>query len=211
MLEYPCLMADPTFADAVFLPYYAGVIFPLLDNAHRDYHPSHWQGKKNRWHESAEDLDVNLLQTEACKKMLLYPKNASEEHCKNLKVFPVTSKSVFTLLYYLGISDASVLEERNVNVGPIEVFKPRHAIPKNPALKSPAKKKKKTELDAICSMVKSDTLYALLDEDTLLDTNVVEASSLLAASLISKTVTDVFYPKKPEHLGKESYNMGKID
>ena len=32
---------------------------------------------------------------------------------------------------------------------------------------------RKRELDAICSMVKSDTLYVLLDEDTLLDTNVI--------------------------------------
>ncbi|RWR76672.1 sentrin-specific protease 1-like protein [Cinnamomum micranthum f. kanehirae] len=32
---------------------------------------------------------------------------------------------------------------------------------------------RKTELDAICLMVKSDTLYALLEEDTLLDTNVI--------------------------------------
>ncbi|RWR97172.1 serine/threonine-protein phosphatase 7 long form [Cinnamomum micranthum f. kanehirae] len=32
---------------------------------------------------------------------------------------------------------------------------------------------RKTELDAICSMVKSDTLYVLLEEDTLLDTNVI--------------------------------------
>ncbi|RWR96800.1 hypothetical protein CKAN_02620200 [Cinnamomum micranthum f. kanehirae] len=151
-------------------------------------------GGMSTLYESAEDLDVNLLQTEACKKMLLYPKNASEEHCKNLKVniddteptkyyacswdccaikhgllstfynaqcgcgqsmsmqmvynqklngsrdgvfvkrnmrfiigddlqvFPVTSKAVFTLLYDLGISDASVLEERNVNVGPTEVL-----------------------------------------------------------------------------------------
>ncbi|KAJ8615569.1 hypothetical protein MRB53_034941 [Persea americana] len=37
-------------------------------------------------YESVKVLDVSLLQTKACKKMLLYPKNASEEHCKNLKL-----------------------------------------------------------------------------------------------------------------------------
>eukprot|EP00268_Persea_americana_P058810 TRINITY_DN7159_c0_g1_i10.p1 TRINITY_DN7159_c0_g1~~TRINITY_DN7159_c0_g1_i10.p1 ORF type:complete len:500 (-),score=71.82 TRINITY_DN7159_c0_g1_i10:3519-4946(-) len=37
-------------------------------------------------YESVKDLDVNLLQTNSCKKMLLYPKSASEEHCNNLKV-----------------------------------------------------------------------------------------------------------------------------
>ncbi|KAJ8645749.1 hypothetical protein MRB53_007497 [Persea americana] len=29
MLEYPCLKANPAFADAIFLLYYAGIIFPL--------------------------------------------------------------------------------------------------------------------------------------------------------------------------------------
>ncbi|KAJ8628333.1 hypothetical protein MRB53_021640 [Persea americana] len=122
-----------------------------------------------------------------------------------------------------------------------KVFKPRHAVPKKPASKSPVKKKSrgrmpqpqplniddsslnasppknhveepklhdqfvyvtppdedvsnvpiedlfstlpcpkvKTELDAICSMVKSETLYTLLDEDMLLDTKVVEVKNML--------------------------------
>ncbi|KAJ8615858.1 hypothetical protein MRB53_035230 [Persea americana] len=181
-------------------------------------------GGMSTLYESAEDLDVNLLQTDACKKMLLHPRNASEEPCKNLKVniddteptkyyvcswdccvykhelvstfynakcrcgqsmkkqmifnkkaecvasskdgvfvkgtymrfiirddlqvFPASMKATFTLLNELGISDASVLEERNVNIG------------------------------------------------------AAEAASLLKASLISKSVfTDVFYPKKPKPLG----------
>ncbi|RWR96795.1 hypothetical protein CKAN_02619700 [Cinnamomum micranthum f. kanehirae] len=151
-------------------------------------------GGMSTLYESVEDLDVSLLQTEACKKMLLYPKNSSEEHCKNLKVnvddteptkyyvcswdccakkhqlvstfynaqcgcgqsmkkqmifnkkpeffasrvfvkgnmrfiirddlqvFPVSMNSTFTLLDELGISDASVLEERNVNIGSAEVL-----------------------------------------------------------------------------------------
>ncbi|XXG89316.1 hypothetical protein AAC387_Pa12g1348 [Persea americana] len=154
-------------------------------------------GGMSTLYESVEDLDVSLMQTEACKKMLLYPKNASEEHCKNLKVniddteptkyyacswdccaikhgllstfynaqcgcgqsmntqtvynqklnnvacsrdgvfvkgnirfiitedlqvFPVSTKATFTLLNDLGISDVSVLEERNVNVGQAEVL-----------------------------------------------------------------------------------------
>ncbi|RWR96791.1 hypothetical protein CKAN_02619300 [Cinnamomum micranthum f. kanehirae] len=35
---------------------------------------------------SVEDLDVQYLQTESCKNMLLHPKSASEEHCKKLRV-----------------------------------------------------------------------------------------------------------------------------
>ncbi|RWR96798.1 hypothetical protein CKAN_02620000 [Cinnamomum micranthum f. kanehirae] len=154
-------------------------------------------GGMSTLYESAEDLDVNLLQTDTCKKMLLHPRSASEEQCKNLKVniddtepikyyacswsccenryglvstfynaqclcgqsmnteaiynqqlnnvacsrdgvfvkgnmryiirddlqvFPISTKATFTLLNDLGISDASVLEERNVNVGPTEVL-----------------------------------------------------------------------------------------
>ncbi|XXG89315.1 hypothetical protein AAC387_Pa12g1347 [Persea americana] len=155
-------------------------------------------GGMSTLYESAEDLDVNLLQTDACKKMLLHPRNASEEQCKNLKVniddteptkyyvcswdccvykhqlvstfynakcrcgqsmkkqmifnkkaecvasskdgvfvkgtymrfiirddlqvFPASMKATFTLLNELGISDASVLEERNVNIGAAEVL-----------------------------------------------------------------------------------------
>ncbi|RWR96783.1 hypothetical protein CKAN_02618500 [Cinnamomum micranthum f. kanehirae] len=40
----------------------------------------------SRLYESVEDLDVNLLQAEACKDMLLHPRSASEEQCKNLKM-----------------------------------------------------------------------------------------------------------------------------
>ncbi|XXG88864.1 hypothetical protein AAC387_Pa12g1015 [Persea americana] len=43
-------------------------------------------GGMSTLYESVGRLDVSLLQTEACRKMLLHPKNASEEHCKNLKV-----------------------------------------------------------------------------------------------------------------------------
>ncbi|XXG89350.1 hypothetical protein AAC387_Pa12g1367 [Persea americana] len=43
-------------------------------------------GSMTRLYESVEDLDVNLLQAEACKDMLLHPRSASEEQCKNLKV-----------------------------------------------------------------------------------------------------------------------------
>lgn len=43
-------------------------------------------GSMSRLYESVEDLDVNLLQAEACKDMLLHPRSASEEQCKNLKV-----------------------------------------------------------------------------------------------------------------------------
>ncbi|KAJ8615561.1 hypothetical protein MRB53_034933 [Persea americana] len=43
-------------------------------------------------YESVKDLDINLLQTNSCKKMLLYPKSASEEHCNNRKEFRGWSK-----------------------------------------------------------------------------------------------------------------------
>ncbi|XXG89311.1 hypothetical protein AAC387_Pa12g1346 [Persea americana] len=146
-------------------------------------------------YESVEDLDLKLLQTEACKKMLLKPTSASEDHCRNLKVnvddteptkyyscsfgccpeghnyvstscnsqclcgkftgkmkifdenvgaysndgvfvkgnmrfiirdhlevHPVSMTSTFALLNELGITDASVLEERSLNVGAAEVM-----------------------------------------------------------------------------------------
>ncbi|XXG89324.1 hypothetical protein AAC387_Pa12g1353 [Persea americana] len=43
-------------------------------------------GSLNNLFGSVEDLDVQYLQTESCKNMLLYPKSASEEHCRNLIV-----------------------------------------------------------------------------------------------------------------------------
>ncbi|XXG89349.1 hypothetical protein AAC387_Pa12g1367 [Persea americana] len=49
-------------------------------------------GSMTRLYESVEDLDVNLLQAEACKDMLLHPRSASEEQCKNLKMNQVICK-----------------------------------------------------------------------------------------------------------------------
>eukprot|EP00268_Persea_americana_P069202 TRINITY_DN9789_c0_g2_i6.p1 TRINITY_DN9789_c0_g2~~TRINITY_DN9789_c0_g2_i6.p1 ORF type:complete len:429 (+),score=62.38 TRINITY_DN9789_c0_g2_i6:166-1452(+) len=43
-------------------------------------------GSLNNLFGSVEDLDVQYLQTESCKSMLLYPKSASEEHCRKLMV-----------------------------------------------------------------------------------------------------------------------------
>lgn len=43
-------------------------------------------GSMSTLYESVEDLDMNLLQTKACKKMLFRPNSACEEQCKNLKV-----------------------------------------------------------------------------------------------------------------------------
>ncbi|RWR96786.1 hypothetical protein CKAN_02618800 [Cinnamomum micranthum f. kanehirae] len=43
-------------------------------------------GSMSTLYESLEDLDVQYLRTESCKNMLLHPKSASEDHCRNLVV-----------------------------------------------------------------------------------------------------------------------------
>ncbi|KAJ8615864.1 hypothetical protein MRB53_035236 [Persea americana] len=43
-------------------------------------------GSMSTLYESLEDLDVQYLQTESCKNMLLHPMSASEEHCRDLVV-----------------------------------------------------------------------------------------------------------------------------
>eukprot|EP00268_Persea_americana_P066047 TRINITY_DN8915_c0_g1_i4.p1 TRINITY_DN8915_c0_g1~~TRINITY_DN8915_c0_g1_i4.p1 ORF type:complete len:471 (-),score=76.89 TRINITY_DN8915_c0_g1_i4:1261-2673(-) len=151
-------------------------------------------------YESMKDLNVKYLQSEECKNMLLHPKNAAEDHCRDLvvniddrgpteyylcdgsipfstdvkhlistnlsdklcrcgvkvnwkiqkkkwkkgagdgddgvfvkgkmrymitddlQVSPVCTRTSLELLKRFGINDASVLEERNVNLGSEEVF-----------------------------------------------------------------------------------------
>ncbi|XXG62171.1 hypothetical protein AAC387_Pa05g0591 [Persea americana] len=116
-------------------------------------------GSLTMLYKSLEDLDLEFLNTKACKDMLLHPKSSAEELYKYLPLIVnigATSRTKyytcslqccvgthrlvstvkdapcpcgkkmgwksFTLLRELGISDSSVLEEMNVNVGEEEVL-----------------------------------------------------------------------------------------
>ncbi|KAJ8615860.1 hypothetical protein MRB53_035232 [Persea americana] len=138
-------------------------------------------------YESVKDLDVNLLQTNSCKKMLLYPKSASEEHCNNLKI-------VFDEK-----SNASASSKDGVFVKGNMRFIIRYDLQVFPA-----------SVKAASTMLKELGIYdvSVLEERNV-NVGAAEAASLLIASLISKTVlTDVFCPKKPKHLRKKSYKRG---
>ncbi|XXG62179.1 hypothetical protein AAC387_Pa05g0596 [Persea americana] len=108
-------------------------------------------GSLTKLYESLEDLDSEFLNTKACKDMLLHPKSPAEELYKYLPLIVnigaiyrtkyyvcscsldwcvgthrlisvVSSMKSFALLKKFGVSDTSVLEEMNVNVGEEEVL-----------------------------------------------------------------------------------------
>ncbi|XXG89328.1 hypothetical protein AAC387_Pa12g1354 [Persea americana] len=259
--------SDKDFVDLLFsfLTMPVGTIIPLTAKQAKI-------GSMSTLYESLEDLDVQYLQTESCKNMLLHPMSASEEHCRDLvvniderepieyyfceaslpvrsdikylistslsekqcycgvtekwkiskeeskngardgkdgvlvkgrmryiitddlQVSPVCIGTTLEMLERLGISDATVLEERNVNLGSEEVL---HLLKHSLLSKTPL-------TDMFLPM--KDTI----EEDTLdLKVMVVsvreeEALSMLKASLISNTVLSDVFLKKPKQLGRRS-------
>ncbi|XXG89326.1 hypothetical protein AAC387_Pa12g1354 [Persea americana] len=73
--------SDKDFVDLLFsfLTMPVGTIIPLTAKQAKI-------GSMSTLYESLEDLDVQYLQTESCKNMLLHPMSASEEHCRDLVV-----------------------------------------------------------------------------------------------------------------------------
>ncbi|XXG89333.1 hypothetical protein AAC387_Pa12g1357 [Persea americana] len=187
-------------------------------------------------YESMKDLNVKYLQSEECKNMLLHPKNAAEDHCRDLvvniddrgpteyylcdgsipfstdvkhlistnlsdklcrcgvKVSPVCTRTSLELLKRFGINDASVLEERNVNLGSEEVF---HLLKHSLLSKTPLTDVFLPVQDSIslfnqCNIPISDL------EERVVSVGDKEALSLLKASLTSQTVLSDVFLKKPK-------------
>ncbi|KAL5747996.1 hypothetical protein ACOSQ2_025293 [Xanthoceras sorbifolium] len=76
--------ANEDFVDVLlsFLTMPMGTIIRLI----RSKPPTLGIGCMNNLYESIENLDVKRLQTEACKTMLLYPRNATAAECRRLKL-----------------------------------------------------------------------------------------------------------------------------
>ncbi|KAL5817104.1 hypothetical protein ACOSQ3_025482 [Xanthoceras sorbifolium] len=76
--------ANEDFVDVLlsFLTMPMGTIIRLI----RSKSPTLGIGCMNNLYESIENLDVKRLQTEACKTMLLYPRNATAAECRRLKL-----------------------------------------------------------------------------------------------------------------------------
>ncbi|KAF9596232.1 hypothetical protein IFM89_008391 [Coptis chinensis] len=93
-------------------------------------------GCMNNLYKSLENLEVGLFQSDRHKAMLLRPSNSSQHLCTKLKfnidagtyenvdskVLPLSTSTSVELLTKLGVKDASVLEERIVKVGKVEVL-----------------------------------------------------------------------------------------
>ncbi|XXG89341.1 hypothetical protein AAC387_Pa12g1361 [Persea americana] len=245
-------------------------------------------GSMSTLYESVEDLDVNLLQTAECKRMLLCPKSACEAQCKNLRVniddtestkyylcpssycrtgspclvstassaqchcglymkkqmefskkpnvvansrdgvfvkgsmrfvmtddlqvFPVSTTATFALVKELGISDATVLEERNVNVGASEVLRLIKLLLLSRTLLTDVFLSNENSIGGANLDFNVNALDSKDMEECIVSVGEEEALALLKASLMSKTtLTDVFYPKKLKHLGRRSCKKVKTE
>uniref|UniRef100_A0A5B6YIM7 DUF674 family protein n=1 Tax=Davidia involucrata TaxID=16924 RepID=A0A5B6YIM7_DAVIN len=76
--------SDADFVDVLFslLTMPMGTVIRLT----RNQPPTRVIGCMNNLYESVENLDVQCLHTEACKTMLLHPRNDAETHCRSLKL-----------------------------------------------------------------------------------------------------------------------------
>ncbi|KAL5817098.1 hypothetical protein ACOSQ3_025476 [Xanthoceras sorbifolium] len=78
--------SDEDFIDVLFsfLTMPMGTIIKRTRNV--DIPPTVGIGCMNNLYESIENLDEQQFRTEACKSMLLHPRNAAEAECKRLKL-----------------------------------------------------------------------------------------------------------------------------
>ncbi|XXG89323.1 hypothetical protein AAC387_Pa12g1352 [Persea americana] len=123
----------------------------------------------------------------------------------DLQVSPVCMAATLELLKRLGIRDATVLEERNVNLGSEEVL---HLLKHSLLSKTPLTDvflPVQDTIDRVTPDLKVMFNLPLSDlEERVVSVGEEEALSLLKASLISNTVLSDAFLKKPKQLGRRS-------
>ncbi|KAJ0084435.1 hypothetical protein Patl1_31196 [Pistacia atlantica] len=215
--------SNEEFIDVLFsfLTMPMGTIIRLI----RNRPPTMGIGCMNNLYECIENLDVQLFRTEACKKMLLYPRNAAADQCRRLKL---NVDETEPLRYFLGegghcphLSHYKDVICRCGECINIEKFLPEKkclAQDRGVFVKEMTRFMISDELRVMPPSTE-ETLSLLLNlglidgmttEECNLDIGIDEVLTLLKMSLVSKTpLTETFLKHNPTpELDQKYFDMG---
>ncbi|OMO90568.1 hypothetical protein COLO4_19075 [Corchorus olitorius] len=226
--------SDEDFIDILlsFLTMPIGSIIRLL----RHQPPVVGIGCMDNLYESVENLDMQFFRTEACKSMLLHPRNAAAAQCESLKL---TIDDSEPLQYFRCASETCTTSKykllshyRNANCGCGRLMSSKIDLT--------AEKNKQILFDArnrgvfvkgLARMIVSDELkimppltatsFSLLSnlgftdgstiEERVFNIGVDEVLNLLRLSLVSRNpLTETLLKKPLEELNDEGYNQGSL-
>ncbi|KAJ0021632.1 hypothetical protein Pint_32630 [Pistacia integerrima] len=214
--------SDEEFIDVLFsfLTMPMGTIIRLI----RNRPPTVGIGCMNNLYECIENLDVQLFRTEACKKMLLYPRNAAADQCRRLKL---NVDETEPLRYFLGPGDCPHLSHYGDVICPcgecinFEMFLPGKkyfAQDRGVFVKEMTRLMISDELRVMPPSTEEclSLLFNLgltdgsTTEECNLDIGVDEVLTLLKMSLVSKTpLTETFLKHNPTpELDQKYFDMG---
>ncbi|XP_031286340.1 uncharacterized protein LOC116145029 [Pistacia vera] len=216
--------SNEEFIDVLFsfLTMPMGTIIRLI----RNRPPTMGIGCMNNLYECIENLDVQLFRTEACKKMLLYPRNAAADQCRRLKL---NVDETEPLRYFLGegghcphLSHYKDVICRCGECINIEKFLPEKkclAQDRGVFVKEMTRFMISDELRVMPPSTE-ETLSLLLNlglidgmttEECNLDIGIDEVLTLLKISLVSKTpLTETFLKHNPHRVGPKYFDMATI-